>query len=36
MREGNVTIAPGYDEEFGKVRMLTPEDRETNASQMPK
>ncbi len=36
MREGNVTIAPGYDGEFGRVRMLTPENRETNVSQMPK
>jgi len=28
MREGKVSIAPGYDGEFGRVRMLTPEDRE--------
>ncbi|MFB3071401.1 MAG: hypothetical protein ACE1ZK_04975 [Nitrospirales bacterium] len=36
MREGNVTIAPGYHGESGTVRMLTPEDRETNASKGPK
>ena len=33
MREGHVTIAPGYDGEFGTVRMLAPEDREKNSSQ---
>jgi len=27
MRKGQVTIAPGYDGEFGKVRMLAPYDR---------
>ena len=33
MREGSVTIAPGYDGEYGKVRMLTPEDRKADSSQ---
>ncbi len=35
MRDGHVTIAPGYDGEYGTVRMLAPEDRDTHTSQMP-
>ncbi len=31
MRKGQVTIAPGYDGEYGKVRMLGQQDREANA-----
>lgn len=34
MRAGNVSIAPGYDGEYGTVRMLGPEDREANTSQI--
>ena len=33
MREGNVTIAPGYDGEYGTVRLLSQEDRQSHASQ---
>lgn len=33
MREGNVTIAPGYDGEYGTVRLLTHEDRQADSSQ---
>ncbi len=33
MREGNVTIAPGYDGEYGTVRLLSQEDRQAHASQ---
>ena len=35
MREGNVTIAPGYDGEYGTVRLLSQEDRQSHASQIP-
>ncbi len=30
MRKGQVMIAPGYDGEFGNVRLLAPDDREAN------
>ena len=33
MREGNVTIAPGYDGEYGTVCLLSQEDRQSHASQ---
>ncbi len=33
MREGNVTITPGYDGEYGTVRLLSQEDRQSRASQ---
>jgi len=33
MREGQATIVPGYDGEYGFVRMLTPKDRNTESSQ---
>ena len=33
MREGSVTIAPGYDGEYGTVRLLSQEDRQSHASQ---
>lgn len=33
MREGNVAIAPGYDGEYGTVRLLTTEDRVAHSSQ---
>ena len=33
MREGNVTIAPGYDGEYGTVCLLSQEDRQSQASQ---
>ena len=36
MREGQATIDPGYDGEFGKVRMLTSEDREPPSPAMLK
>ncbi len=32
MREGNVTIAPGYDGEYGTVHLLSQEDRQFHAS----
>ena len=35
MREGNVTIAPGYDGEYGTVRLLSQEDRQADSSQIP-
>ncbi len=35
MREGNVTIAPGYDGEYGTVRVLSQEDRQSHSSHMP-
>ena len=34
MREGTVTIAPGYDGEYGTVRMLAPDDRKANTPQI--
>lgn len=34
MREGNVTIAPGYDGEYGTVRLLSQEDRQADSSQI--
>lgn len=33
MRAGHVTIAPGYDGEYGTVRLLTREDRQSHSSQ---
>ena len=33
MREGNVTIAPGYDGEYGTVRLLSQEDRQADSAQ---
>lgn len=33
MREGNVTIAPGYDGEYGTVSLLSQEDRQSDSSQ---
>ncbi len=33
MREGNVTIAPGYDGEYGTVCLLSQEDRQSHSSQ---
>ena len=33
MREGSVNIAPGYDGEYGTVRLLSQEDRQSHASQ---
>ncbi len=33
MRAGNVTIAPGYDGEYGTVRSLSQEDRQSHSSQ---
>jgi len=35
MRAGNVTIAPGYDGEYGTVCLLSQEDRQADSSQMP-
>ncbi len=34
MRAGQVNIAPGYDGEYGKVRLLEPENRQTDKPQM--
>lgn len=34
MRAGQVNIAPGYDGEYGKVRLLEPEDRQSDKPQM--
>ena len=33
MRAGNVTIAPGYDGEYGIVCLLSQEDRQSHSSQ---
>ena len=35
MRAGNVTIAPGYDGEYGTVCLLSQEDRQADSSQIP-
>lgn len=35
MRAGNVTIAPGYDGEYGTVCLLSQEDRHSHSSQIP-
>ena len=35
MRAGNVTIAPGYDGEYGTVCVLSQEDRHSHSSQIP-
>lgn len=35
MRAGNVTIAPGYDGEYGTVCLLSEEDRQSHSSQIP-
>ena len=35
MREGNVTITPGYDGEYGTVCLLSQADRQSCSSQMP-
>lgn len=34
VRAGDVTIAPGYDGEFGTIRVFTPEERRAAAQQM--
>ena len=35
MRAGHVTIAPGYDGEYGTVCLLSQEDRQADSSQLP-
>ncbi|RMH03134.1 MAG: DNA helicase UvrD [Nitrospirae bacterium] len=34
MRQGQVDVAPGYDGEYGRVRLLSPEDRQPVSPQM--